>query len=170
MWGEWVSACTSARMYLYASSVSVLNTEQKRFLEIVLSFYFVVYRRSDTSGLKICHADNEITGWKWANFTIHLSPIYFASVTGKLHQHTTIPFILRETGNLKDVQYFFVWNVDTSGGDKSFGTRRKEWKLAEIMCSFMLFQLCFWSSVITRELRADEYIHTCAGTSRQATL
>jgi len=51
-------------MYLYGSSVSVLNTEQKRFLEIVLSFYFVVYRRSDTSGLKICHADNEITGWK----------------------------------------------------------------------------------------------------------
>lgn len=107
MWVEWVFAYMSAYMYLYGTSVSVLNTEQKRFLGIVLSFYFVVCRRSDMSVLKICHADNEITGWKWANFTIHLSPIYFASVIGKLHQHTTIPFILREMGNLKYVQYFF---------------------------------------------------------------
>lgn len=118
----------SACMYLYGTSVSVLNTEQKRFLEIVLSFYFIVCRRSDTSVLKICHADNEITGWKWVNFTIHLSPIYFASVIGKLHQHTTIPFVLREMGNLKYVSVFFLWNVDTSEGDKSFSNKEKRMK------------------------------------------
>lgn len=80
-WREWaflyVFACMYACMYVYDTPVSVLITDcrslKKNVSEILVYFSFIICRWSDTSGLTICYADNEITAWKWANFTIYLS-------------------------------------------------------------------------------------------------
>lgn len=41
---------------------------------------------------------------------------------------TSIPFILREMEKLERCSVFFVWNVDTSEGDKSFSNKEKRIK------------------------------------------
>lgn len=84
-WRESVFVHVSARMYIcmYAcdTPVSVLLAEcriqEGKWIHINSHslLYFVVHRRADTFGYKICRAGNEFTGWKWASFTIYLSPI-----------------------------------------------------------------------------------------------
>lgn len=112
-WREWaflyVFACMYACMHVYDTLVSVLITDcrslKKKCLRntCILLFYYLQMIRYFWLDDLLC--------WQW-NYSLEMSQlhhllisIYFASVTGKLHQHT-IPFILREMENLKDVQYF----------------------------------------------------------------
>lgn len=124
----YVFACMYVCMHVYDTPVSVLITDCRS-----LKFFFL----RNTHILLFYYLQmiwyfwlDDLLCWQW-NYSLEMSQlhhllisIYFASVTGKLHQHT-IPFILREMENLKDVQYFFVWNVDTSEGDKSVSNEEK---------------------------------------------